>query len=42
MHGIDQADALPDSAFSDQFFDGMGDIDEPPAIRHLEPKMFGE
>ena len=42
VHGIDEAEALADAAFSDQLLDGMGDIDKAPAAGDFKPEMFGE
>jgi hypothetical protein len=42
MHGIHQTNALFDPAFSDQFLNRNGDVDESPAIRDFKPKMLGE
>lgn len=40
VHGIDQAQALFDAALAQGGFHLRGDVDELPAFRHFEPKLF--
>lgn len=42
VHRVDQTEALLDAALLHQLLDRGGDVDESPAIGHLEPKMFRE
>jgi hypothetical protein len=42
MHGVDEAEALPNAAFPYEVFDGAGNIDKAASARDFEPQMFGE
>ncbi len=42
VHGVDEAKAFGHTAPANEFLDLRCDVDKPPSIRYLEPKMFGK
>jgi len=42
MHGVHQAKPLLNPALSDQVFHCPGDVHEPAAVGHLEPKLLSK
>ena len=41
VHGVAEAKAFVDAAAEDEFFDGVGDVDEAAAAFDFEPEVFG-
>lgn len=42
MLTIDEAQSFLHAALSDEAGDGLGDVHESPASRHLKPEMFSQ
>jgi hypothetical protein len=42
VHGVDEAKALADAAFADQFLNRRCDVHESPAIGNFKPQLLGE
>src|SRR4030095_4663767 len=42
VHRVDQAQAFTDAAFTDGLRDIIGNVQELPALRHIEPELFAK